>query len=426
VSWLRTLLGSAVSGRVVFGRAAFSSAAFSSAVLAGLLGCAARDEAPSWVTIRRGDLLLGVEVVGELEAVNSDSLGPPLVSGIGEFKIARMATEGIALEKGQPALAFDASELTRRLEEKQNEQAAVAAEIGKKRADAALSRKNEELNIAEAEGKLRKAELKAARSEDLTSSLELALARLDFQLAQKELAYQKAKARATRQQDLQDLDALRFREQAADERVSEIQAALPRLQVAAPRDGTVIYISNWNNQKKKVGDAAWRGEKVLKTAALDQMRARGEIDEVDVSKLAVGQRVTLRLEAYPDVEYAGSVKGIGRLVERKSPDNPRRIVRTEIDIEHTEPLRMRPGMRFRGSAETERIAGALLIPMSAIFLTGHGPVAYRQRGVSVEPVPLTLGHSNPEYAEVLAGLAEGDQVARSDPGAEEGEQHERP
>ena len=35
-------------------------------------------------------------------------------------------------------------------------------------------------------------------------------------------------------------------------------------------------------------------------------------------------------------------------------------------------------------------------------------------------------HSNPEYAEVLAGLTEGDQVARSDPGAEEGEQHERP
>jgi RND family efflux transporter MFP subunit len=404
----------------------FGTAVFSSTVLANLLGCAARDEAPSWFTIHRGDLLLGIEVVGELEAVHSDSLGPPLVSGMGEFKIARMATEGIALQKGQPALAFDTSELTRKLEEKQNEQAAVAAEIGKKQADAALSRKNEELNIAEAEGKLRKAELKAAGSEELTSSLELALARLDFQLAQKELAYQRAKAEATRRQDRQDLEALRLREQAANARVSEIQAALPQLQVAAPRDGTVIYISNWSNQKKKVGDAVWRGEKVLQTAALDQMRARGEIDEVDVSKLAVGQRVTLRLEAYPDVEYAGAVKGIGRLVERKSPDNPRRIVRTEIDLDQTEPLRMRPGMRFRGSAETERIAQALLIPMSAIFLTEHGPVAYRRRGVSVEAVPVTLGHSNPEYAEVLAGLSEGDEVARSDPGAEAGEQRERP
>ncbi|HKO94403.1 MAG TPA: HlyD family efflux transporter periplasmic adaptor subunit [Polyangiaceae bacterium] len=414
-----------MSGRRSSLGAAVLRCLFGAAVL-GLLGCASHDDAPSWFTIRKGDLLLGVEVVGELEAVQSDSLGPPLVSGVGEFKIARMAPEGIALTKGQPALGFDTSELTRKLEEKQNEEAAVAAEIGKKQADAALSRRNEELNIAEAEGKLRKAELKASRSEDLTGSLELALARLDFRLAEKELAYHRAKAAATRRQDRQDLEALRFREQAARDRVSEIQAALPQLQVAAPRDGTVIYISNWNNQKKKVGDAVWRGEKVLQTAALDQMRARGEIDEVDVSKLAVGQRVMLRLEAYPDVEYAGSVKGIARLVERKSPDNPRRIVRTEIDLDHTEPLRMRPGMRFRATAETERITQALLIPMSAIFLTERGPVAYRQRGVSVEPVPLTLGRSNSEYAEVLAGLSEGDQVARGDRSVDEGEQSERP
>jgi HlyD family secretion protein len=387
-----------------------------------LLGCAGSDAAGDWVAIQRGDLALGVEVSGELEAVNSDSLGPPLVSGIGEFKIARMAPEGAAIEKGQPALAFDTSELTRKLEEKQTERAAVAAELGKKLADMALSRKDEELRIAETAGKLRKAELKAQRSEDLTGSLELALARKDFELAQKELAYQRAKATATQRMDRQDLEALRFREREADQRVKEIEAALPQLTVNAPRSGTVIYVSNWNNQKKKVGDAVWRGERVLKTAALDRMRARGQIDEVDVSRVALGQRVTLRLDAYPDVEYSGSISELGRLVERQSADNPRRIVRTLVDLDQAEPARMRPGMRFRGSAETERLRGALLVPMSAVFLTEQGPVAYKRAGVSVETVPLQLGKSNKEYAEVLAGLVEGDQVSRSRPEAEEGSQ----
>jgi HlyD family secretion protein len=387
-----------------------------------LLGCAGSDAAGDWVAIQRGDLALGVEVSGELEAVNSDSLGPPLVSGIGEFKIARMAPEGAAIEKGQPALAFDTSELTRKLEEKQTERAAVAAELGKKLADMALSRKDEELRIAETAGKLRKAELKAQRSEDLTGSLELALARKDFELAQKELAYQRAKATATQRMDRQDLEALRFREREADQRVKEIEAALPQLTVNAPRSGTVIYVSNWNNQKKKVGDAVWRGERVLKTAALDRMRARGQIDEVDVSRVALGQRVTLRLDAYPDVEYSGCISELGRLVERQSADNPRRIVRTLVDLDQAEPARMRPGMRFRGSAETERLRGALLVPMSAVFLTEQGPVAYKRAGVSVETVPLQLGKSNKEYAEVLAGLVEGDQVSRSRPEAEEGSQ----
>ena len=383
--------------------------------------CAGQDAPADWVKIQRGELALGVEVTGELEAVNSDSLGPPLVSGIGEFKVARMAPEGLAIEQGQPALGFDTSELTRKLEEKQNERAAVAAEIGKKLSDAALARKDEELRIAETAGKLRKAELKAERSLDLTGSLELQLAKLDFELARKELAYQQARAEAQQQQDRDDLAALHFREQEAQRRVSEIQSALPQLNVTAPRTGTVIYVTNWNNQKKKVGDSVWRGEKILKTAALDRMRGRGQIDEADVSKLALEQHVTLRLEAYPDVEYTGMIRDIGRLVERQAPDNPRRIVRTLVDIDQSEPARMRPGMRFRGTAETEHIKNALLIPVSAIFLTEQGPVAYRRSRLGSKPVRLTLGKSNSEAAEVLAGLNEGDEVTRARPEEPEAE-----
>lgn len=395
------------------------------ALVLGLLGCGGEGAGRDWVRIAKGELVLGVPVTGELEAVNSDSLGPPLVSGLGEFKIARMAPEGETIQKGQPALAFDTSELTRRLEQKQNERAAAAAEIGKKRADAAIARRNEELSIAEVEGKLRKAELKAERSSDLTGSLELALAKADYELAQKELLHQKARAKAVQAHDQRDLAALRFRESEADARVKEIEAALPLMTVAAPRTGTVIYISNWNNQKKKVGDGVWRGERILKTASLERMSGSGQIDEVDVSKIALGQRVTLRLEAYPDVEYTGSVRGIARLVEQLSNDNPRRIVRTQFDIDQADPARMRPGMRFRGTAETERTTGALLIPLSAIFLTEQGPVAYRRSGVGVEPVKLALGKSNEKFAEVLSGLAEGDEVSRVVPGAEPEEEGER-
>lgn len=394
-------------------------------LLLAALGCTGEAVGRDWVSVQRGELVLGVAITGELEAVDSDSLGPPLVSGISELKIARMAPEGETIQKGQPALAFDTSELTRKLEAKQNERAAVAAEIGKKRADAAILRRNEELSIAEVEGKLRKAELKAERSGELTGSLELALAKADFELAQKELAYQKARAKAVQRYDQRDLEALRFRESEADARVKEIEAALPQMTVPAPRTGTVIYISSWNNQKKKVGDAAWRGERVLTTASLERMSGRGEIDEVDVSKIALDQPVSLRLEAYPDVEYTGSIRGIGRLVEQQSRDNPRRIVRTTFDIVQADPARMRPGMRFRGTAQTERITGALLIPLSAVFPTEQGPVAYKRSGIGPEAVALTLGKSNDQFAEVLSGLREGDEVSRLVPGSEPAAEEER-
>ncbi len=71
-------------------------------------------------------------------------------------------------------------------------------------------------------------------------------------------------------------------------------------------------------------------------------------------------------------------------------------------------------MHFRGTAETERVAKALAIPTNAIFLTEHGPVAYRRSARGFEAAPLKLGKRNHDYAEVLAGLSEGDEVSRTD------------
>jgi HlyD family secretion protein len=380
----------------------------------GSVGCGSLEPGTDWVSVSRGDLTLGVEVTGALEAVHSDALGPPLVPAVGEFKLSELAPEGSAVEKGQFVLGFDTSELVRKLEEKRTELASATTEMDKKRSDAALARRNEQLSIAESEGKLRKAQLKAEGSAEITGSIELRVAREDFELAKRELAYQRQKAAETRRQDSDDLAALELRKSEAEARVHEIESALPQMRVQAPHAGTLIYVTSWNNQKKKVGDGVWRGERVLETAALDEMLARGQVDEVDVSRIAVGQRVGLRLEAYPDVEYTGSVRSIGKLVEREAPDNPRRIVRVEVGIDHTEPLRMRPGMRFRGSAETERVAGAVLIPMGSVFVTEHGPVAYRRTRFGAESVPLELGKSNATYAQVLSGLSEGDEVSKTD------------
>ena len=58
--------------------------------------------------------------------------------------------------------------------------------------------------------------------------------------------------------------------------------------------------------------------------------------------------------------------------------------------------------------------------MSAIFLTEQGPVAYRRSRLGSEPVRLTLGKSNAEYVEVVAGLSVGDEVTRAAP-EQEGE-----
>src|SRR5512142_1164024 len=81
----------------------------------------AADRQGDWVHPSRGDLVSGVDVTGTLAAVESDSFGPPQLPDVWDFKIAMMAPEGSDVKKGTPVLAFDTSELQRRLDEKRAE-----------------------------------------------------------------------------------------------------------------------------------------------------------------------------------------------------------------------------------------------------------------------------------------------------------------
>jgi multidrug efflux pump subunit AcrA (membrane-fusion protein) len=127
--------------------------------------------------------------------------------------------------------------------------------------------------------------------------------------------------------------------------------------------------------------------------------------------VAVGQRVTLRLDAHPDDELHGTITSAGLTVQRKrGTQDPLKVLRVEIRLDKTDPAKMRPGMRFQGLIELGRVRNAVLIPREAVFLSSRGPYIQRRTALRVEQVPLTLGRENDQSVEVLKGLAEGDRV----------------
>jgi multidrug efflux pump subunit AcrA (membrane-fusion protein) len=186
------------------------------------------------------------------------------------------------------------------------------------------------------------------------------------------------------------------------------------MSVKAPRPGTVVYVTNWREEKKKVGDSAWRGERVIEIPDLTAMKGEGEVDESDAGKIAVGQKVRLRLEAHPDVEFVGKIGSIWSTVQRQSWRSLVQVVKLVIELDATDPRKMRPGMRFRGVIETGRVKNALLVPADAVFPTEAGPIAFREAAVGYTKRALTLGARNETSVEVKSGLSEGDRVARRD------------
>jgi HlyD family secretion protein len=387
------------------------------AVLAVLLmacsaGEAASGAVPELAVVERGELALTVEVSGAVQSVDAVRVGPPSIPELWNYQIQMMAPEGEVVEKGTPVLAFDTSELQRRLDTWTADRDSAATQLELQRAAGKVARQDEALAIAEAQAELRKARLKADAPEGLTAVIELEKARLDLQLAEKKVDYLERKAVSAQKQSASEVSRWRHKHDRSAQRVEELKAAIAQLTVTAPRTGTVIHQTNWRGEKKKVGDNAWRAETVLQIASLDHMEARGEVDEVDIAKVKVGQPVSLRLDAQADLELVGRVRNLGHGVQRASPETPLKVVMVDIELQPNEAAKLRPGMRFRGRVETGRVADVLLVPLDAIFPTDDGPVAYRERGGVLERVGVTLGARAADRVVVTEGLQEGDEIAR--------------
>lgn len=370
----------------------------------------AADRQGEWVRASRGDLVTGFEVTGALASLSSEQLGPPQLSDVWEFKISMLAPEGAEVKKGQPVLGFDTSDLQRRLDEKTAEADQARKQIEKERADLSLRSKDERLKLAEAEARLRKSSLKLDAPADILGINERKTAEIEHTIARRETASARARLESLESAARARIGLLESKLQDASDVVARTQDSIRQMMRTAPRDGTVVYITT-RNDKKKVGDNCWKGERVIEIPDLTRMKAEGEVDEADAGRVAVGQRVTLRLDAYPDDELGGTITMVARTVQRKrNTQDPVKVLRVDIALDQTDAAKMRPGMRFQGTIELGRVKNAILIPREAVFVSSDGPYVHRRDALEVDMVPVRLGRENDKFVEVVKGLAAGDRV----------------
>jgi HlyD family secretion protein len=371
----------------------------------------AADRQGEWLRATRGDLVTGFDVTGTLASLASETLGAPPLPDVWTFKVSMLAPEGSEVKQGQPVLGFDTSELQRRLDEKTAEADEARKQIEKERGDLALQTKGERLRLAEAEARLRKTSLKLEGPPEVQVIHDRKAAEIEHAVALRESTAIRTRLSSLERAAAARIALLESRQREAEAIVERTQDAIRRMTVRSPADGTVIYVTNWQGEKKKIGDNAWKQDKIVEIPDLTRMKGEGEVDEVDAGRVELGQRVVLRLDAHPDEEFHGTIHSAGRTVQRKrGTQDPLKVLRVEIALDRTDPERMRPGMRFQGTIELERLRDVVLIPREAVFVSAAGPFVHRRGVLSVESVPVQLGRQSDKFVEVLSGVSPGDRI----------------
>jgi len=191
--------------------------------------------------------------------------------------------------------------------------------------------------------------------------------------------------------------------------VRAAEAELQKTQIVAPFNGVVAEVST------EVGEWVTPSPPLLTSPAVvdvidpSSLYVSAPMDEVDSGKIRKGQRVRLTVDSRPGDEFMGSVLRVAPYVLDVEAQN--RTVEIEAQFDDPELAgSFLPGTSADVEVILEVRTGALRIPTSAL-LEGNR-VLVLEDGMLAER-SVELGLRNWEYAELLSGLSEGEQVVVS-------------
>jgi HlyD family secretion protein len=111
----------------------------------------------------------------------------------------------------------------------------------------------------------------------------------------------------------EDVQLAHAQADAAEARRDQAQAALDRLTVRAPISGEVLQVLVRAGEYSQLGSGP-----LVVIGDLSELRVRMDVDERDVGRVALGNEVIVRANAFPGIDFSGKVVEIGRRMGRKN------------------------------------------------------------------------------------------------------------
>jgi RND family efflux transporter MFP subunit len=167
------------------------------------------------------------------------------------------------------------------------------------------------------------------------------------------------------------------------------------------------------------GDSVWPGAGVVELPDMATIQVAARVDEIDRGRLHVGQKVRVRVDALPDVEFTGHIEEISPMAKSDFSGWP--VVRNfdvRMKLDNADS-RLKPGMSASARIEVDSIKDAIIIPAEASFQKSGRTVAYVVHGGGYEERPIEVARRSGGLLAIANGLKPGERVYTKDPTLED-------
>jgi len=393
----------------------FMTISVAAAILAGFVWylSAGGTTATSGIVARptKGLFQVTVTTTGELQAKNSISIMGPenaRAANIWQMRIANIVPEGTVVKKGEFVGELDKSEITGKFKDSQLSVQKLEAQFLQTKLDSTLAlsqARDEMVNLFYAEEEKRLVvEQSTYEAPAMRRQAEIEYERAQRNSEQAKKNYVTKTRQAVAKAQAAEADLLKERQR------QEIYGkAMEEFTIKAPADGMVVYAREWNGKKRVVGSTVSAWDPTIATLPdLRDMESITYVNEVDIQKIAAGQKVKLKLDADPNKILTGSVTTVANIGEQR-PNSDSKVFEVRIKVNESDTT-LRPAMTTANEILVAEIDTAISILLESVHTEGTMTFVYKKNGGSIVKQEVKLGMLNDNAAVVQRGIDEEDEI----------------
>ncbi|MEE9443542.1 MAG: efflux RND transporter periplasmic adaptor subunit [candidate division Zixibacteria bacterium] len=192
-------------------------------------------------------------------------------------------------------------------------------------------------------------------------------------------------------------EAMQAQVKIARSRVEKAADNLAKTVISAPMSGIVTYLNVEVGEIAQAQTSYTQGKRLITISDLSVFEVEVSVDETEVSKIFIGQEAEIRIDAYRDTSFVGSVVEIGNSAMITGEGTEDYSTNFQVKVRFDEMIgNIKPGMSATVDITTDFTSEAVLIPYAAVVTREFHPDTLKR---ILEEFPASMNSENPEPGE---------------------------
>lgn len=367
------------------------------------------DVADIFVTVEKGKFQVDIETTGELEAKNSVVIyGPRNLREfrIHQVKIDQIVEEGTEVKKGDWIATLDRSELINKIQDAELEVESEQSQYTQTKLDTTLQMRQARDELINLKYDIEEKQIILDQSKFEPPAT---IKQNEINLEKSKRAYNQASENydIKKKQNVAKMQEVSTSLRKAKNELASLESVMSQFTIIAPEDGMLIYRKGWDGKPMKEGSTISSWDPGVATLPdLSVMISKTYVNEVDVRKIKVGQKVEVGLDAFPDKELKGTVIKVANVGEQR-PNSDAKVFQVNIQIEGRDDL-FRPSMTTSNKIIVSIEDSVKFVPLECLHSKNDSiTYVFKREGLSIIKQEVEVGENNMNAVIIKNGIEEG-------------------